>query len=73
MPTTKQRIALALDPDLDFALRAVAERANVPVATKAAELLREALEMHEDIVFAQLADSRMKGKAKWLSHDQVWK
>ncbi|MEI7741147.1 MAG: hypothetical protein WCJ29_01430 [bacterium] len=73
MPTTKTRLALSLDYDLEKALEQVARKANVPVATKALELLREALEIQEDVLLAQLAEERMAGKIKWLKHDSIWK
>ena len=53
---------------------AAAKRDGVPTASKAAELLRLALELEEDLALSAIADERLTGKKiKWLSHKQVWK
>ena len=45
----------------------------MPVATKAGELLEQALELEEDLIWAEIADQRSREKAKYLSHEIVWK
>jgi uncharacterized protein (DUF1778 family) len=45
MPTTKQRINITADKDLEEALRLAAKHDKVSVASKAAELLRFALDI----------------------------
>ncbi|KKW02020.1 MAG: hypothetical protein UY36_C0012G0003 [Parcubacteria group bacterium GW2011_GWA1_49_11] len=74
MPTTKTRINITADKDIERSLVAAAKRDGVPTASKAAELLRLALELEEDLALSAIADERLTGKKiKWLSHKQVWK
>jgi len=46
----------------------------VSLSLKVRDLVREALEMEEDIALAQFADSRDKtfSRKKSLKHDEVW-
>ena len=73
MATTKRRLNISLSPELDTALTQIAKRDRVPEATKAAELLRDALILQEDMVWERLAEERLKSSKKWLTHDEVWK
>jgi predicted DNA-binding protein len=73
MATTKTRINISLSDDVEKALKALAKRDQVPSATKAAELLRLALEIEEDYVFSKIADDRLAEKnIKWLKSEEVW-
>ena len=73
MTTTKRRINITADKDVEKALIHVAKRDGVPTASKAADLLRVALELEEDLAWAALADQRMSRKnVKYLTHKQVW-
>ncbi len=73
MPTTKKRINISVSKDVERAVKKLALRDDVPQATKAAELLRLALEIEEDIMFDRLASERQKRSNVYLSHDEVWK
>ena len=74
MPTKNPRINIVLDEVLYFSVRKLAEKENVSMSTKARELIREALEIQEDIALAELAETREKSwdDSKNLSHDDVW-
>ena len=73
MPTTKRRINITADKDVEKALTRSAKHDGVPIATKAADLLRIALELEEDLAWATLADKRASQKnVKYLTHKQVW-
>ncbi len=73
MATTKTRINVSLSAEVEQALKALAKRDQVPSATKAAELLRLALEIEEDYVFSAIADERLAEKnIKWLKSEEVW-
>ena len=72
MATLKRRINVSLPKDLDHALTRIALRDQVPQATKAADLLRLALEIEEDIVWDKLAKERDTRKAKFISHNKAW-
>lgn len=73
MPTTKARINITLSPDIERALSRVAARDDMPAATKAAHLIRLALEIEEDEVLDVLARKRDTGKARFVPHRRVWK
>ena len=73
MATTKQRINISVSKSTHEALKYLAKRDEEPVATKAAYLLEEALELEEDRVLSKIADERLKNyKGPWLSHEEVW-
>lgn len=50
----------------------LAKRDEVPQATKAAELIRVAIEMEEDQFFNVIASERDKKGAKFVSHKKAW-
>lgn len=72
MPTLKKRINITLSDDMIQALDVLAKNSDVPVATKAKELLEEIIEIHEDEVWNELVEKRMKQTKKYLPHDRVW-
>ena len=73
MATTKNRLNISLSPELEAALTLSAKRATVPRATKAAELLRLALDIEEDVMLDTLATARAsEKKAKYTDHDAAW-
>lgn len=72
MPTTKTRINLSVPEDINKALHQLSKKENTPIATKALELLKQALELEEDIALEHIADQREKKSSKQLSHDEVW-
>jgi len=72
MPTIKTRINVTVGRDIEEALVRAAKRDNTPVATRAAELLRLALEIEEDELWAELAAAREKN-GKFISHRTFWK
>lgn len=74
MPTTKQRINITVDKETDWALKQLAKIDKIPVATKVSQMLREALELQEDLILAEIADKRSKMKGvKYIDHDTFWK
>ena len=73
MATNKKRVNITLSPELERAISRVALRDKVPQATKAAELLRLALEIEEDEVWDALASSRDARGARYVSHQKAWK
>ena len=74
MATTKDRINVSLKRDTREALAYMAKRDQMPLASKAAELLDLVIDIEEDRYFSKLADERLKSnKGRWLSHEQVWR
>ena len=72
MATTKARINVSLSSDVEHAIIALAKRDQVPEATKAAELLRIALEIDEDVVLDTIANERDRKGVKFVSHKSAW-
>ena len=74
MPTTKQRINVTVDKETGWALKHLAKMHNVPIATKTAEIIRDALDLQEDLILAEMVEGRMKDKnKKYIDHDTFWK
>ncbi|MDA8611383.1 antitoxin, RHH family protein [Candidatus Pacebacteria bacterium] len=73
MPTNKKRLNITLTPDLEQAIKYLAKRDKVPEATKAAELIKEAIEIEEDKILLQVAEERSEKGVKYLSHEKIWK
>ncbi|RJQ31964.1 hypothetical protein C4572_01765 [Candidatus Parcubacteria bacterium] len=72
MPTTKKRVNISLSSALEDILSRLAKRDQVPQATKAAELIRTAIEIEEDQFFDLIASERDKKGIKFISHKKAW-
>lgn len=73
MPTTKSRLNITLGKSARSALKDIAKREEIPLATAAARLIEEALELEEDRYLIAIAEERLKKPAKWVKHKDVWK
>ncbi len=74
MPSQKPRINIVLDNFLYQNVRLLAERDNISLSAKVRDLLKEALEIQEDIALSGFAEEREKSwdDSKALTHDDVW-
>lgn len=72
MATTKKRINISVSDAVEEAVATLAKRDRVPQATKAAELLKLALEIEEDTYFSKVAEERMKDTSGFISHEEAW-
>ncbi len=72
MATTKKRINISLPADVEASLSKLADRDEVPQATKAVYLLKLAIEIDEDDVLNALAQQRDRKGAKFVSHKKAW-
>ncbi|MBW2195133.1 MAG: toxin-antitoxin system, antitoxin component [Deltaproteobacteria bacterium] len=74
MPTQNPRINVALDNLLYQSVRFLAEKDNVSLSAKVRDLLKEALEIQEDIALSTFAEEREKSwnDSKALTHNDVW-
>jgi hypothetical protein len=72
MPTTKKRVNITLSEEIEKALELLADRDNVPVATKASELVKIAIEIDEADMLNMVAEERDTKGAKYISHDKAW-
>lgn len=74
MSTKNPRINVVLEKPLYDAIERFAKKEGVSLSLKVRDLVKEALEIEEDIALAQFAEEREKtfSKKKSLKHDEVW-
>ena len=74
MATRHPRLNVVLEQPVWHSVEQLAKRDGVSLSMKARELIREALELHEDAYLGRLAEERMKGfkLSDALTHEQVW-
>ncbi len=73
MATDNPRIQVMLDAETNGLLANLAAQQERSISATAAELIREALELHEDIMLSRHADKRLAVTKKWISHGDAWK
>ena len=74
MPTKNPRINVVLEKPLYQNVARIARKDGVSLSLKVRDLVKEALEMEEDIALASIAKEREKTftRKKSLSHNEVW-
>ena len=74
MPLKNPRINVVLEKPLYSAIEKLANRDGVSLSLKVRDLVKEALEIEEDIALATLAEKREKtlDRTKTLKHHEVW-
>ena len=74
MPAKNPRINVVLDDPLYRNVRFLAEKEGVSLSTKVRDLLKEALEIQEDLYLAEFAEEREKtwDESPILYHDKTW-
>ncbi|MBC8391805.1 MAG: toxin-antitoxin system, antitoxin component [Deltaproteobacteria bacterium] len=74
MPTKTPRINVALDNPLYQRIKFLAEKDGVSLSTKVRDLLKESLEIQEDLYLASIASERERSwdETATLSHEEVW-
>ena len=75
MPTKNPRVNIVVEPPLYSVMHDLAISEGVSMSTLARDLIREAIDLREDVALAALADIRMKtfNRKVALSHKDVWK
>ncbi len=75
VPTKNPRLNVVLEPALYQTLQKLAEHDGVSLSLKARDLIREALEIHEDLYWDAVASERENAfnKKQALSHEEIWK
>ena len=73
--TKNPRVNVVLERSLYDALGRLARRDGASLATKARDLLRVALELHEDLALARTAEQRERtlNRSAGLTHDETWR
>lgn len=74
MPTRNPRLNVVLDPILYKGLGKLAHEEGISLSLAARDLIKEGLEVHEDIYWQAAAIEREKtfSHKKPLSHKEVW-
>ncbi len=74
MPSKKPRINIVLDDFLYQNVRLLAEKDNISLSAKVRDLLKEALEIQEDIALSEFGEEREKSwdDSKAFTHNDVW-
>ena len=74
MPTKNPRLNVVLEPHLYKILNRMAHREGVSLSLLARDLLKESLELHEDLYWNQTAAKREKTFSydESLSHEDIW-
>ena len=74
MPTKNPRVNIVVEPPLYSVMHDLATIEGVSMSTIARDLIREAIDLREDVALAAFADTRMKtfDRTKALSHKDVW-
>ena len=74
MATKNPRLNVVLETPLYSAVERLAKKDHVSLSFKARDLIREALELYEDVYWADIAETRDKtfSKKTALTHKQVW-
>jgi predicted DNA-binding protein len=73
MATTKPRLHISLSKDEESFLASLAKRDQMPRATKAAQLVRQAMEIEEDFALSKIAMERDVPGASRMSAEAFWK
>jgi len=74
MPAKNPRINVVLEKPLYNNVERLAERDGVSLSLKVRDLVKEALEIEEDISLSKVAETREKSfnRKKSLKHHEVW-
>ena len=75
MPTDKPRLNIVLEKPLYETVKKLAAKAGTSLSLTARDLIREAVELHEEGYLLRKAKERDKtfDRRKALSHDEVWR
>lgn len=73
MTTINPRINVTLESDVVSLLNSLAVKEGKSVSGMAKTLILDALDRHEDVALARLAQSRDVKSVKTVSHEDVWK
>ena len=74
MPTKNARVNVVLEKPLYAAVDEIAKRQGLSKSMVARDLIREAIELREDLVLAAFAEDREKmfDVKKAIAHEDIW-
>ena len=74
MPVKNPRINVVLEKPLYATIERLATREGISLSLKVRDLVKEALEIEEDVALSAFAEKRERtfSRAKALKHNEVW-
>jgi len=74
MATRKPRVNVVLDKNIYNAVKELSESECMSISSTIRDLVKEALELREDIALSKFAEKREKtfDRSKALSHKEIW-
>lgn len=74
MPAKNPRVNVVLEKPLYDSVRRLALKEDISLSLKIRDLVKDALEVHEDTVLAEFAEEREKTfrRSRGLRHKRVW-
>ncbi len=74
MPTKNPRINVVLDPEIYSIINKLAQSQGISLSLFSRDLIKEALEIREDVYWQKQAQKREAtlSKKKTLSHKDIW-
>ena len=74
MPTKNPRVNIVVEPPLYSVMHDLAASEGISMSTIARDLIREAINLREDVALTTFADTRMQtfDRKVALSHEDVW-
>ena len=74
MPTKNPRINVALEKPIYLLIEKIAQQRGLSLSMVTRDLIRDALEIHEDAVLSTIAEERETTLTdrESLTHDEVW-
>lgn len=68
------KMSIVIEEPIYTAIHDLAEKEGISMSRAARDLIKEALEIREDVVLAKFAEKRDKtfDRSKSLSHEKVW-
>ncbi len=73
MPTKNPRVHITLDPTVIEILDLIAQQEHKSLSLVTKELVLQALETKEDLMFSTVAEARDSEDAEFVSHEDAWK
>lgn len=74
MPTKNPRINVSVEKSIYSIIETLAKEKGISISMVTRDLIKEALEIYEDVYLADFAEEREKtfDKDRSLSHEEVW-
>lgn len=73
MASNNAKLNIRMDPIEITIIKKLAKQANKSVSDLAKELMREALELREDMILSALATERDGDDIQTMPHEEAWK